>query len=52
MLNIKQLQRFPIEEKPIHVAKIRKDQECETPHTTAGTMRHRTKKTKVLVEIL
>ena len=43
MLNIKQLQRFPIEEKPIHIAKIRKDQEFETPDTTADTMRHRTK---------
>ena len=43
-LNIKQLQRIPTGEKPIHIAKIRKDQEFETPDTTAGTMRHRTKK--------
>lgn len=42
-LNIKQLQRIPTRERPIHVAKIRKGQEFETPDTRAGTMGHETK---------
>lgn len=43
-LNTKQLQRIPTGEKPIHITKIKKDQESEIPVTTVDTMRHGTKK--------